>query len=454
MISKQNIKYIPNNKLKKRIASSNSPSVKYVQIKKTLKETPKKKYNSLNKSRERYINRVFPHTGLNSLLNISNISAIPNKIALKKNNIDTSLNSSSNFHNQSFSMQNSVIMNNKNKNNKNKIIMKKNISINKPKKILNLNSDFNISRNLSNNNCDISEENNIKKKKNKEILRNNILSNNTFIIKNNNITNNNISNDNNEKKIIITEDESLINNNIINENDNKFFQLEEKLKIKLLENKLNNRNVIYKTYKNIFEEAIRILPEKQQNLFNLILNGYQDIIISYLNNEKNLNEKNESYKNQIKSLEKENIENKKKLENKENEINEWKKKIKFFLEKSPDQISKSTNASVIITSSDKEKDIFELKKKEINNINEERKRFIENLNRKNIKDLDALYFYDKVNMRSLSKSPFKSNKGDIIPILDLNFENKKSKFKIKKHNNNNIKGNSFIQKVAMSLNLK
>ena len=57
-------------------------------------------------------------------------------------------------------------------------------------------------------------------------------------------------------------------------------------------------------------------------------------------------------------------------------------------------------------------------------------------------------------MRSLSKSPFKSNKGDIIPILDLNFENKKSKFKIKKHNNNNIKGNSFIQKVAMSLNLK
>jgi hypothetical protein len=58
-------------------------------------------------------------------------------------------------------------------------------------------------------------------------------------------------------------------------------------------------------------------------------------------------------------------------------------------------------------------------------------------------------------MRSLSKSPFKSNKGDIIPILDLNFENKKSKFKIKIHNNNNnIKGNSFIQKVAMSLNLK
>ena len=38
MISKQK-----NNKLKKRIASSNSPSVKYVQIKKTLKETPKKK---------------------------------------------------------------------------------------------------------------------------------------------------------------------------------------------------------------------------------------------------------------------------------------------------------------------------------------------------------------------------------------------------------------------------
>ena len=117
MITKQKIKYIPNNKIKKRVASSNSPSVKYVQIKKSLKETSKHKYNSLNKSRERSINRQFPHTGLNSLLNLSHISSIPNnKMVIKKNNCDNSLNSSSNFINSSFSMQNSMMINNKNQN--------------------------------------------------------------------------------------------------------------------------------------------------------------------------------------------------------------------------------------------------------------------------------------------------------------------------------------------------
>ena len=436
MITKQKIKYIPNNKIKKRIASSNSPSIKYVQIKKSFKETSKHKYNSLNKSRERYINHQFPHTGLNSLLNLSNISSIPiNKMVIKKNNCDNSLNSSSNFINSSFSMQNSMMINNKNKNSNNKnnkvsnnIVMMKNTSIHKPKKILNLNTDFNISRNS----C-------IKNNSNNYIINNN---NNDILIKNNT----------EHKKFITTADDSIIN--IINENQstNKFSELEEKLKIKLSENKLNNRIITYNTYKNIFEEAIKILPENQQNLFNIILNGYQNIITGYSNDEKNINEQNENYKNIIKTLEKENIENKKKLQNKETEINEWKKKIKFFLEKSPEQISKSTNASVIITSSDKEKEKENEKIKERNLIIEERKRYIEGLNKKNIKDLDALYFYDKVCMRCHSKSPLKNNKGEIIPILDLNFEKKRTKSKMK--NNHKNDNNSFIQKVAMSFNLK
>ena len=462
MITKQKIKYIPNNKIKKRVASSNSPSVKYVQIKKSLKETSKHKYNSLNKSRERSINRQFPHTGLNSLLNLSHISSIPNnKMVIKKNNCDNSLNSSSNFINSSFSMQNSMMINNKNKNSTNKnnkisnnIVMMKNTSIHKPKKILNLNTDFNISRNSCDNNYIITDDYNIKNN-NKEILRNNFLlknNSNNYIINNNNNIEILPKNNNEHKKFISTVDDSIIN--IINENQstNKFSELEEKLKIKLSENKLNNRIITYNTYKNIFEEAIKILPENQQNLFNIILNGYQNIITGYSNDEKNINEQNENYKNIIKTLEKENIENKKKLQNKETEINEWKKKIRFFLEKSPEQISKSTNASVIITSSDKEKEKENEKIKERNSINEERKRYIEGLNKKNIKDLDALYFYDKVCMRCHSKSPLKNNKGEIIPILDFNFEKKRTKSKMK--NNYKNDNNSFIQKVAMSFNLK
>ena len=457
MISKQKIKYIPN-KIKKRIAISNSPTIKYVQIKKSFKETSKnKKNNSLNKSREKYFN-YFPHTGLNSFLNLSQIS-IPNKNAIKKKNLDNSLNTSSNFQNNSFSMQNSMIKHNKTKksnsnsnykNNYNKIIMKKNNMINKPQKILNLNMDCsNISKNTINNNCITTENienNNIINKLNinKEIFKTNFLSN-----KNNEILKCKIvKNDNKEKKEII-EDNSLINaieNKEIINTSNKFFELEEKLKLKLSENKLANRKILYNTYKSIFEEVIKILPNNQKNLFNLIFYGYQDIILGYSNDEKELNEKNEKYQNRIKILEKENLENNVKLYNKELEINEWKKKIKIILEKSPEQISKSTNYSFIVTSSNNEKEIHKKKKKNS---------YIEYLNKKNYKDLDALYFNDKVFMKSKSKSPFKSNKGDIIPFIDLNLENKRIENKIKKINiNKKGNNNSFIQKVAMSFNLK
>jgi len=456
MISRQKIKYIPN-KIKKRIASSNSPTIKYVQIKKSFKETSKnKKNNSLNKSREKYFN-YFPHTGLNSFLNLSQIS-IPNKNAFKKKNLDNSLNTSSNFQNNSFSMQNSMIKLNKTKksnsnsnykNNNNKIIMKKNNMINKPQKILNLNMDFNISKNTINNNSNTTENyennNNINKLNfNKEFFKTNFLSNKKNEILKCKI----VKNENNEKKII-TEDNSLLNvieNKEKINSSNKFFELEEKLKSKLSENKLANRIILYNTYKSIFEEVIKILPNNQKNLFNLILYGYQDIILGYSNDEKELNKKNEKYQNRIKILEKENLESNVKLYNKELEINEWKKKIKIFLEKSPEQISKSTNYSFIITSSNKEKEIHKRKKKNT---------FIEHLNRNNYKDLDALYFNDKVFMKSKSKSPFKSNKGEIIPFLDLNIDNKRIENKIKKININK-KGNnkSFIQKVAMSLNLK
>ena len=447
MISKQKIKYIPKNNIKKRIASSNSPSIKYVQIKKTFKEISKKKYNnSLNKTRSKFINHNFAHSGLNSFLNLSNISSIPTKNKLKKSN-ENSLNSSINIQNNSFSIQNSIAINknknsNLNNNSINNIILKKNNSIHKPKKILNLNIDFNISRNSLNNNI-ITEDNYYNKQKaNKEILKYNFLSNKKK----------NISKKINYDKKEINIDDSLIN--IIESNEhcsiNQFLEIEEKLKLKLSENKIhNNQIILFNIYKEIFEETIKILPKNQQNIFNLINSGYEILINNYLKELKYLKEENENYKNLIIKLEKENNENKSKLNNKETEINEWKKKIKLLLEKSHEQIiSKSTNSSFIITSSeDKE---FDKKKKIINN---QRKKFIEELNKKNLKDLDALYFYDKIYMKSHSKSPFKNNNGDIIPFLDFDFEKRKSSNKIKKLNIN--KGNNnFIQKVAMSFNLK
>ena len=58
-------------------------------------------------------------------------------------------------------------------------------------------------------------------------------------------------------------------------------------------------------------------------------------------------------------------------------------------------------------------------------------------------------------MKNKSKSQFKNNKGEIIPILELNLGNKRVENKLKKINiNKKGNNNSFIQKVAMSFNLK
>jgi hypothetical protein len=117
-------------------------------------------------------------------------------------------------------------------------------------------------------------------------------------------------------------------------------------------------------------------------------------------------------------------------------------------------ISKSTNSSFIVSlSSDKEKSL-EIKKKYYKSNAQNR---IEEINKKNIFDLNALYFYDKVIMKSEFNSVPKSNNGDLVPPLDLDFEKiERIKEEKKKENlKEKIKDNklSFIQKVALSFDL-
>ncbi len=109
-------------------------------------------------------------------------------------------------------------------------------------------------------------------------------------------------------------------------------------------------------------------------------------------------------------------------------------------------ISKSTNSSFVNSiSSDKEKSIDKNKKF----IKSESQNKIEELNKKNIFDLNALYFYDKVRMKSDFSSVPKSNNGDLIPPLNLNFENNEKVLNENKKNKEDKKL-SFIEKVALS----
>ena len=137
------------------------------------------------------------------------------------------------------------------------------------------------------------------------------------------------------------------------------------------------------------------------------------------------------------------------------EIEKLKKKLSSSMSTQEQQIiSKSTNSSFVNSiSTEKEKSI-DTKKKYYKSESQNR---IEELNKKNIFDLNALYFYEKVTMKSDFNSVPKSNFGDLVPPLDLDFEKiekmkeEKKKEEIQKKINENKL--SFIEKVALSFDL-
>ena len=244
------------------------------------------------------------------------------------------------------------------------------------------------------------------------------------------------------------------NKNNLNSNDKKrnenlsemFNLLNEKLKTKLNENKAN-KNKRFNSLQKIFEELILIIPEENKNIFNTILIGIHDIITEYYLELKNLKEEYEKNKKKIIVLEKDNNNNLKIIKQKDLEIEKLKKKISCNMTSQEQQIiSKSTNSSFVNSiSSDKEKSIDKNKKF----IKSESQNKIEELNKKNLFDLNALYFYDKVRMKSDFSSVPKSNNGDLIPPLNLNFENNE-KVLNENQKNKEDKKLSFIEKVALS----
>ena len=167
--------------------------------------------------------------------------------------------------------------------------------------------------------------------------------------------------------------------------------------MKLIENKLN-RNKRYNSIQKIFEELILLLPEENKNIFKEILRGIHDIISEYYKELKTLKEVYEMNKRKITNLENENLHNIKVIKEKDMEIEKLKKKLSSSMSTQEQQIiSNSTNSSFVNSlSSEKEKSI-DTKKKYFKSQSQNR---IEELNKKNIFDLNALYFYEKVNMKS------------------------------------------------------
>ena len=134
------------------------------------------------------------------------------------------------------------------------------------------------------------------------------------------------------------------------------------------------------------------------------------------------------------SLEKEKIYNNKIIIEKNNEIDFLKKEIinlNLNLNNNKNSLSQRINSSIYSSNE--------------NSIKENK---IDKFNKQNYKDLDALYFKDKIRMNDECKFIPQNQKGEIIPPLNFNFEEI-----FEEQRKKNYEKLSFIEKVKLSLNL-
>ena len=227
----------------------------------------------------------------------------------------------------------------------------------------------------------------------------------------------------------------------------------ESIELKIAKNLQNIKNVEKETkfekLKNIFEEAIEFLiPIDYQKIFYLMLKEFDNINKLNLNDINYLKSKKEELGNKIKIIENENNiykiqldENNKeialmknKLKNTENNYikfpykkNKTIKNIKFknFKKEIYNDENEENNENLNINSDSNYSEKFSNKTNEIKNNN-----YLTQLNKKNLNDLDAIYFFDKIYNNSKTNeingnnniNNYKSNKGDIVPQLNLDPE--------------------------------
>ena len=196
--------------------------------------------------------------------------------------------------------------------------------------------------------------------------------------------------------------------------------------------------------KKIYEDSIEYFIAKEyRNIFLLILKEFDDINKDYLNDIKYLKEKNEELNNKIKNKENENVILKKKLEENENEINIIKKKlvenigyynnhqneINYEKNYNEEEEYEEENEYEENKNNSRYYDIVLNKNDKFNRNNY----YFAQLNKKNIDDLDAIYFFDKINNGNINRKiiinnngdnlsnnyNYINNKGEIVPELNL-----------------------------------
>ena len=291
----------------------------------------------------------------------------------------------------------------------------------------------------------------------KEKFKNTLLnSGNVFNINNNNIKeqplklykenlishNNNISNyqneNNNSSKFtkLNTNNNSLSNSINLSNNKNTFNILAREqfskqineinisLEKNLNENKTNSKSQKYNTIKHAFEDLLRLLQNNNSkvnntNLINLLqklLYGYHEVVNAFSIENRELKQLNFSLNEKNEKMDKLLLESMSVMNEKNRELKFLKKKIST--------ISLETDANTNHITSNENENLIVFEK---GSINEK----IFNLNKNNLDDLDALYFFDKIEMKN------KRSFSQTVPLLRIG----KDELKKLNRNDNKNKGN-------------
>ena len=264
----------------------------------------------------------------------------------------------------------------------------------------------------------------------KPIIKNSSQNKKPIIIKNNN----SIIFKNKEKiDVQITSINNLLNNKFIKEINNIQVEMDRNIKL----NQANSRNKKYNTIKQFFEKFLKILNEYlNKNSFNCIyiflqkvINGYHEIVTSF--------------SSENKAIQKQNIKLNKKIEEIQKMVKESEKKINLLQQKN---IELSNQIKIIKSQTCENNnyidyidyDIYKKNTKKFKSeekiIMKEQNHKIFKLNEKNLDDLDALYFFDKINMNCKQSS---SRGIPLIPIEEYSEDSRKKTYSKKLSEINN-----------------
>ena len=179
----------------------------------------------------------------------------------------------------------------------------------------------------------------------------------------------------------------------------RFENFEFKIMNEIKELKNCKNNEVINKIKIIFEEAIDyLIPKESQNMFLLLLKEMSKINQEFCDNIKHLEEMNEYLKTKINNYENKYSDLSSKLKRKEKELIILKKEVESFNKEKENKYNND------IKNKNKKISSVDIKNKKGNT-------YLKSLNIKNIDDLDALYFFDKIE--------YNQNEEKNIPRLNL-----------------------------------